>query len=69
MTTFQGSFFRAFPRLRILDLGGNRLTSLPQVISDMKFLRALELRDNQITLTPEGSARLRTMSRLESHEA
>lgn len=66
MTTFQGYFLRAFPRLRALDLAGNRLTSFPQVISDMKFLRALELRDNQITLTPEGRARLRTMVRLES---
>lgn len=63
--TFQMHFLRSFPRLRALDLTGNQLRSFPQAINEMKFLRSLELRDNPIELTPEGAARLRTMSRLE----
>jgi len=60
----QLSFLGGFRQLRDLDLLKNRLSDFPQVISSMPHLRMLMLSDNQITLTLESAARLRSMSRL-----
>lgn len=61
----QQSFLGGFRQLRDLDLWKNRLTDLPPVISEMPYLRVLTLSDNQISLTAESAARLRSMSRLQ----
>ena len=46
------SFLRPFRKLRALDLGRNKLTTLPQHIDGMPHLNFLELSDNRIVLTP-----------------
>ncbi|WP_405046673.1 NEL-type E3 ubiquitin ligase domain-containing protein [Pseudomonas sp.] len=58
------SFLAPFGQLRRLNLVGNRLNTFPKVISDMRHLRELFLSNNQISLTEESVARLRTMTRL-----
>ncbi|MCV9920398.1 NEL-type E3 ubiquitin ligase domain-containing protein [Pseudomonas sp. BT-42-2] len=44
------SFLLAFSRLRVLDLGDNHLTRLPQLLLQMQHLRSLVLTNNQIVL-------------------
>lgn len=44
------SFLLAFGRLRVLDLGDNQLTRLPQHLLQMQHLRSLILTNNQIVL-------------------
>ena len=44
------SFLLAFSRLRVLDLGDNHLTRLPQPLLQMQQLRSLVLTNNQIVL-------------------
>ncbi|RON70703.1 hypothetical protein BK671_06400 [Pseudomonas fluorescens] len=60
----QQHFLASFTGLRSLDLVSNQLSFLPRVITDMRFLRNLLLTDNEIVLTEESVARLRTMTRL-----
>lgn len=60
------SFLAPFRQLRRLNMVGNRLNTFPRVISDMRHLRELFLSNNQISLTEESVARLRTMTRLGS---
>jgi hypothetical protein len=62
----QQHFLRSFRNLRSLTLTKNRLTSIPLAITDMPFLIDLVLNDNQIRLTEEGVARLKSMTRLRS---
>ncbi|CAM3870502.1 Plant intracellular Ras-group-related LRR protein 8 [Pseudomonas reidholzensis] len=52
------SFLLAFSRLRILDLGGNRLTRLPQPLLQMPELRELTLTNNLIVLDSGQAATL-----------
>jgi hypothetical protein len=58
------SFLAPFRQLRRLNMVGNRLNTLPKVISDMRYLHDLSLSNNQISLTEESVARLRPMTRL-----
>ncbi|AZE68315.1 Leucine rich repeat-containing protein [Pseudomonas synxantha] len=44
-------FLKHFPGLKSLELSGNRLTRLPEVLSHMPQLQALYLDDNQLVLT------------------
>lgn len=44
-------FLKHFPGLTSLDLSGNRLTRLPEVLSHMRQLQALYLNDNQLAMT------------------
>lgn len=58
-------FLKGFPNLRALDLGYNILESLPEAIGDMRRLRYLNLRDNQIQLRTDDILRLAKLRRLE----
>lgn len=60
----QVGFLGAFPNVRQLNMPLNRLTSFPQEIGNMRWLTRLDLNDNQITLTADGIARLRGLTRL-----
>lgn len=44
------SFLRAFPRLQVLDLGGNRLTRVPPQLRQLEHLHELILVHNRIVL-------------------
>jgi len=59
------SFLLAFPRLRMLDLGGNRLIRLPQPLLQMQHLRHLSLTNNEIVLTTSQAATLASATTLE----
>jgi len=59
------SFLLAFPRLRVLDLGGNLLTRLPQPLLQMQHLRQLTLTNNQIVLNLSQAATLASCQNLE----
>ncbi|VVM90993.1 hypothetical protein PS645_02777 [Pseudomonas fluorescens] len=62
----QGQFVELFRGLRSLDLGENVLTRLPPVIGNLRQLEQLLLDNNQIALTPQAVARLRSLTRLEA---
>ncbi|ATP51021.1 hypothetical protein CR512_17290 [Pseudomonas putida] len=59
------SFLLAFPRARLLDLGGNLLTRLPQPLLQMQHLRQLTLTNNQIVLNTSQAATLASATSLE----
>lgn len=59
------SFLLAFPNLRMLDLGGNLLTRLPQPLLQMQHLRQLTLTSNRIVLSTSQAATLASSSTLE----
>ncbi|WP_264312661.1 NEL-type E3 ubiquitin ligase domain-containing protein [Pseudomonas putida] len=58
------SFMLAFPRLRMLDLGGNFLTRIPQPLLQMQALRQLTLTHNRIVLTTSQAATLASSTTL-----
>jgi Leucine-rich repeat (LRR) protein len=59
-------FLEAFHRVRQLNLQGNRLTTIPQAVSDMSHLTDLYLNDNRIELDVLAVARLKRLTRLRS---
>lgn len=58
-------FLRAFPSVRTLELGGNRLTQLPSGLGQLTQLRELDLFDNQIVLNTTQIRRLSRCQHLE----
>jgi hypothetical protein len=60
------SFLAPFRRLRQLNLQGNRLTTFPSVLSEMRHLTDLYLPDNRIELDVLAVHRLKNMTRLRS---
>ncbi|MFK0310957.1 NEL-type E3 ubiquitin ligase domain-containing protein [Pseudomonas sp. NPDC090233] len=65
LSSIPQSFLLAFPRLRVLDLGGNRLTRLPEPLLQMPQLRQLTLTSNEIVLTTSQAATLASAASLE----
>ncbi|WEL57365.1 NEL-type E3 ubiquitin ligase domain-containing protein [Pseudomonas kermanshahensis] len=59
------SFLLAFPQVRMLDLGGNLLTRLPQPLLQMQHLRQLSLTNNRIVLSISQAATLASSTTLE----
>jgi hypothetical protein len=59
-------FLKAFKNLETLELGRNRLTQLPEVISLMPNLRRLGLGQNRIQLTEQALVKLSRMRSLQS---
>ena len=51
--------------IRMLDLSGNRLTSLPDSISRLANLQSLDLSDNQLTSLPDSISRLANLQILD----
>lgn len=58
------NFLQHFPNLRVLDLTGNALTTLPPAIQRMPHLRELNLAENNIVLDASTSEQLSNLSRL-----
>jgi hypothetical protein len=61
-----GQFLQAFPSLRSLDISNNHLTQLPEAVSTMRFMRHLNLGQNQIGLLPGDQIRLKNLRHLRS---
>ncbi|UUQ63973.1 NEL-type E3 ubiquitin ligase domain-containing protein [Pseudomonas fuscovaginae UPB0736] len=59
------SFLGRFPKLRKLELGNNRLESLPAEIAEMSELRELHLQDNRIVLDQASADRIANLRHLE----
>ncbi|MGY2438916.1 NEL-type E3 ubiquitin ligase domain-containing protein [Pseudomonas sp. SDO52101_S400] len=59
-------FLKAFPQVEFLDLDRNRLTLLPEVISNMPNLREFSAARNQLRLTEYSLAKLSRMRNLQS---
>ncbi|MBJ2216275.1 NEL-type E3 ubiquitin ligase domain-containing protein [Pseudomonas sp. MF7453] len=59
-------FLKHFTGLKSLDVSGNRLTRLPEVVSTMPQLESLYLDNNQLTLTDYTRAKLAGMRSLKS---
>ncbi|MFK0089506.1 dermonecrotic toxin domain-containing protein [Pseudomonas sp. NPDC090755] len=57
---------QSFPRLRMLDLSGNRLNSFPRRLVTCGFLRNLQLRNNGQLLTQADLAQLQLIESLET---
>jgi hypothetical protein len=60
------SFLQSFRKLRALDLGRNKLTTLPRHIADMPHLNFLELSNNRIVLTPADVEMLSRRTKLQT---
>lgn len=60
------AFLQRFSRVHSLDLRGNLLTAVPPSIEQLVELGELNLAENHIVLTHEGSQRLAALHRLES---
>jgi hypothetical protein len=58
------SLLRACPRLRHLDMSANRLTTLPQSVTQLPHLTRLQLSTNRIVLSQPGAAALARMTTL-----
>ncbi|EJN28716.1 hypothetical protein PMI35_02930 [Pseudomonas sp. GM78] len=58
------SFLDHFPRLRSLNINGNSLTRIPNVVGRMRNLTELGLRENRIVLDPQGIADLADLTEL-----
>nr|WP_180204061.1 DUF6543 domain-containing protein [Pseudomonas sp. SbOxS1]NYU03887.1 hypothetical protein [Pseudomonas sp. SbOxS1] len=58
------TFLDHFPRLRSLNINGNSLTRVPNVIGRMRNLTELSLRGNRIVLDPQGIADLAELTEL-----
>jgi hypothetical protein len=58
-------FIGRFPRLQHLDLAGNMLTELPELLTQLPQLRTLDLSGNRIVLGPEGNRRLAGLTQLQ----
>jgi hypothetical protein len=59
-------FLKAFPQVEFLDLDRNRLTLLPEIISNMPNLREFSAARNRIRLTEYSLAKLSRMRTLQS---
>ncbi|MEN5197755.1 NEL-type E3 ubiquitin ligase domain-containing protein [Pseudomonas wadenswilerensis] len=65
LTAIPNGFLDAFSKLRVLELGRNRLTELPAIIIDMTRLEELRCADNDIQLTERTAGILGNLRRLE----
>ena len=50
--------------LKIIDLQGNKLESLPEEVSDLVYLEKLKLDNNQLKYLPKGLHRLENLQAL-----
>ncbi|WP_239077662.1 dermonecrotic toxin domain-containing protein [Pseudomonas sp. 008] len=66
MTDAHVAFLDHFPKLRSLNLTGNRLTHFPSAVGRMIGLTELYLADNRIVLDLQGATYLRWLTRLQS---
>lgn len=57
-------FLSNFRRLRVLDLGSNNLTRLPEAISRMSHLQELWMAENRLVLTSEAVQQLKGLRRM-----
>ncbi|MFC6297758.1 NEL-type E3 ubiquitin ligase domain-containing protein [Pseudomonas spelaei] len=64
LSSSSANFLQHFPKLKVLDLTGNALTTLPPAIQRMPNLRELNLADNKIVLDASTSEQLSNLSRL-----
>jgi len=64
LSSDRADFLKYFPHLRILDLSGNQLETLPSDLSHMRLLRHLDLSGNQIVLDAPAVEQLRNLTRL-----
>ena len=55
------------PQLESLNLGYNRLATLPRPICELKTLQTLNLQNNQLTSLPEGIRHLVALETLSLH--
>ncbi|MBC3366224.1 NEL-type E3 ubiquitin ligase domain-containing protein [Pseudomonas sp. SWRI154] len=59
------NFFRAFSNTRTLEISGNGFTELPFVARDLPALRQLDMRNNNVFVTPAVQAQFNGMKNLE----
>ncbi|MGY2289980.1 NEL-type E3 ubiquitin ligase domain-containing protein [Pseudomonas sp. SDO528_S397] len=58
-------FIKHFKGLRVLDLSGNQLTRVPEVLTQLPYLNQLVLANNNLQMTPYARARLAELRSLE----
>lgn len=66
MTDAHVAFLDHFPKLRSLNLTGNRLSRFPRAVGRMRGLTELYLGDNRIVLDMQGASYFRWLTRLQS---
>lgn len=49
LTELADTLIEALPKLRLLDVSGNQLTTIPAAIAKLSFLRYLKLRNNKLS--------------------
>ncbi|KAK3529630.1 hypothetical protein QTP70_032512 [Hemibagrus guttatus] len=59
-----GKFFSMFPQLRELDLQGNTLIKLPDVVGEMQNLISINLSNNNFNVFPEQLTNIQTLQNI-----
>ncbi|KAM4623389.1 leucine-rich repeat-containing protein 20 [Polymixia lowei] len=64
MKAISSKFFATFTQLRELDMQGNVLTKLPDVVGEMEHLTCINLANNKISVFPEKLTEIPTLERI-----
>ncbi|TWW81945.1 leucine-rich repeat-containing protein 20 [Takifugu rubripes] len=64
MKVISSKFFSTFTNLRELDLQGNVLTKLPDVVADMEHLTSISLANNTFSIFPDKLTEIATLERI-----
>ncbi|XP_014041559.1 leucine-rich repeat-containing protein 20 isoform X1 [Salmo salar] len=57
-------FFKTFTQLRELDLHGNVITKLPDVVGDLQHLTSINLANNKLSVFPERLTEIQSLERI-----
>ncbi|XP_068439363.1 leucine-rich repeat-containing protein 20 [Clinocottus analis] len=56
--------FSAFPQMRELDLRGNVITKLPDIVGEMEHLTCINLANNRFSIFPDKLTEIATLERI-----
>ncbi|XP_008312783.1 leucine-rich repeat-containing protein 20 [Cynoglossus semilaevis] len=64
LKVISSKFFSNFPQMKELDLQGNVLTKVPDVVEELKHLTSISLANNKFTIFPEKLTEIATLERI-----
>ncbi|XP_075949162.1 leucine-rich repeat-containing protein 20 [Anarhichas minor] len=64
MKSISSKLFSTFTQLRELDVRGNVLTKLPDIVGEMEHLTSINLADNSFSIFPDKLSEIATLERI-----